>query len=719
MAKKTAAEKAAAKAALRAKRAAREAAKRRARGELTEEDEDEVKVEEDKQEDKVSSSSLTAFDVLNHASITGKLTSREDSRDVQIENFNITLYGRELVADTTLALNYGRRIGLIGGNGSGKSTLLMAIATRQIPIPDHIDIWHLHEEAKPSDRTAMECTIDTVKLEAKLTDLYERLDDLSPETFEMRAGELLFGLGFSQEMMNKATKDMSGGWRMRVALAQALLVEPKLLLLDEPTNHLDLGACVWLENYLSTYKKCLLVTSHSQDFLNTVCTNIIGTLEYWSGNYDTFIKTKSDKEINQLKRHRKEQDDIKRLKHFINTCDKVTEYNFNFPRCGALAPPVMSFKEVSFSYSGKKEDYLYTDLDFGVDLDSRVALVGPNGAGKSTLLKLMTGDLIATEGDVSRHSHLRISYYNQHSEDQLDLNLSPIQEKKQLTLEEWRSVLGITMYVFINNFTFIFFSLKILYLTNFKFDTFSHNTCPMPTNHLDMECIDSLARAINNFEGGLILVSHDFRLITQVASEIWVCDKGITKWTTGIRAYKKKLKADGESHIKKMMRLIMGKKRKDMNPAALHRKKQKAKQKKKMARDRKQDRDIRDLGKNLGKLTGEIEKLRAEQSKGELTHFQRKQLVSMVQLRVQEEVKQSRMNATKSVEPSTLNGRKKKSPYQNVYQSKTMPRQTNNQYPPGIPPPTNNQYPPGMPTPTNNQYPPGIPPPTNNQYPPG
>ena len=250
-----------------------------------------------------------------------------------------------------------------------------------------------------------------------IVQICEELDDQDVSTLESRAGELLFGLGFSQAMMYRATKDMSGGWRMRVALAQALLLTPTMLLLDEPTNHLDLGACIWLEDYLSRYKKTLVVVSHSQEFLDSVCTNIMELtydqkLKVWGGNYSTYVKTKEEVRVNTMKQYKKQEDDIKRLKKFIASCgtysnlvkqaqskqkiiDKMVEkglikppppervYKFKWPNSGGLPPPVMAFKGVSFGYSGKKEDYLYTDLDFGIDTDSRIALVGPNGAGKS------------------------------------------------------------------------------------------------------------------------------------------------------------------------------------------------------------------------------------------------------------------------------------------------------------------------------------------------
>lgn len=584
---------------------------------------DEV-IDKIKKEEELKGGNVKRAAVLDTAVVTGVLASQEQSVDIKIEQFSMSVYGKEFIKDTKLELNFGRRYGLIGQNGSGKSTMLAAIAAREIPIPDHIDMWFLDSEAKPEKVSAITAVVNVVADEHKrleemsmklleedpeknadlLQVIGDKLDKMDPETFEARACELLHGLGFTVPMMNKNTEDMSGGWRMRVALAQALFVQPMLLILDEPTNHLDLGACVWLEEYLSKYPNTLLFTSHSEDFMNGVCTNIMqltqkGTLVTWGGNYAQYWKTRQETEKNQLTKWKKEQDDIKHLQDFIRSCgtfanlriqaeskqkiiDKMVEagltekpqedptYDFKFPDSEKISPPVMAFSNVSFSYSGKPEDHLYEKLELGVDLDSRVALVGPNGAGKSTLLKLMLQQIEPTIGEVKRSGKLRIGHYNQHSEAVLDLEKSPLQFLKDLYPEgittsegkrkmedpEWRGKLGS-------------FGITGEFQTR-KMKTMSDGyrtrvvmllialvnphvlLLDEPTNHLDMECIDALARAINRFSGGLVLVSHDFRLIGQVAKEIWVCDKKtISKWSGDIQSYKKHLKGEVLKKFKK------------------------------------------------------------------------------------------------------------------------------------------------------------------------
>jgi ATP-binding cassette subfamily F protein 2 len=227
-------------------------------------------------------------------------------------------------------------------------------------------------------------------------------------------------------------------------------------------------------------------------------------------------------------------------------------FNFKFASCEKLPPPVLSIEHVAFSYSGEVKDYLYKDLNLGVDSDSRIALVGPNGAGKSTLLKLMMGDVKATEGQIRTHLHAQIARYNQHSNDQLDPTQNVLDfvrnSFKEIKEEEqwWRQTVGrfgisgTVQKSLVGSLSdgmksrVVFCMLAIAKPNLLLLDE--------PTNHLDMECIDSLARAINEFEGGVVLVSHDFRLLSQVAKQIWVCDKStVSPWNGDITSYKKSL----------------------------------------------------------------------------------------------------------------------------------------------------------------------------------
>jgi len=374
------------------------------------------------------------------------------SRDINVSNFLLQHMGGVLLEETEIVLNHGNRYGLIGRNGCGKSTLLRALGARAVPVPRSIDIFYLSEEIAPSDTltaldAVMEVDVERNQLEKQADDLnhivseladqianggeapadmditleeqqeqvmdalnavYERLDALDASTAEVRARSILKGLGFTHAMQSKLTKDFSGGWRMRVSLARALFLQPVCLLLDEPTNHLDMEAVLWLEDYLSRWDRILLLISHSQDFLNNVCTHMIHMtsrkkLEYYDGNYDQFVKTKSEKEENQWKQYKWEQEQIKSMKEYIarfghgtaknakqaqskekvlakmirgGLTEKPAEekpLNFKFTDPGHLPPPVLAFHDVSFGYP--KCEPLYTNVNFGVDLDSRVALV--------------------------------------------------------------------------------------------------------------------------------------------------------------------------------------------------------------------------------------------------------------------------------------------------------------------------------------------------------
>lgn len=538
-----------------------------------------------------------------HRAVTGVLASHPDSRDVHLHGFTITFHGAELVKDAKVELNCGRRYGLIGLNGCGKSSFLSALGMREVPIPDHVDIFHLKREMPPSEKTALECVMEVdqerIRLEKeaeelalkesdeahdRLMDVYERLEDMDADKALSRSGNILSGLGFTKEMQRTKVKHFSGGWRMRIALARALFLRPAMLLLDEPTNHLDLDACVWLEQELREYKRILVIISHSQDFLNGVCTNIIHMhqkqLQYYGGNYDAYVQTRIELEENQMKRYRWEQDQIAHMKNYIarfghgsaklarqaqskeKTLKKMVDggltqrvgsdktVSFCFLDCGKIPPPVIMVQNVSFKYADDKP-YIYKNLEFGIDLDSRVALVGPNGAGKSTLLKLICGELIPTDGLIRRHSHLRIGRYHQHLQEILDMDMSAlnwmmakfpdIKEREEMRKIIGRyGLTGQQQVCPIRNLSdgqrcriiFAWLSWQAPHIL----------LLDEPTNHLDLETIDALADAINDFEGGLLLVSHDFRLISQVAEEIWVCEKQTTtKWEGDIFSYKEAL----------------------------------------------------------------------------------------------------------------------------------------------------------------------------------
>ena len=543
-------------------------------------------------------------DGISDRVVTGVLESLPASRDVKLSSVSLLFHGKVLIQDSTLELNYGRRYGRLGENGCGKSTLLRCIAAREFPIPEHIDIYLLNEPAEATEWSALEYVVREAEHELKrledlvediivkegpedptLDGIYEKIDTMDPSTFESRAAIILTGLGFNSVTIKKKTKDMSGGWRMRVALAKALFVKPTLLLLDDPTAHLDLAACVWLEEYLKRWERTLILVSHSQDFLNGVCTNMIDMrlkgIQLYGGNYDSYVKTRAELETNQMKQYAKQQEEIQHIKKFIASAgtyanlvkqakskqkildkmeadgliqpvvpDKV--FTFRFPEVEKLPPPVLAFDNMSFSYSGNPEDNLYENLDIGIDMDSRVALVGPNGVGKSTLLKLFQGKLQPQAGRVIQHTHIKLGVYSQHSADQLDLTKTPLEFVRDKfshisqDYQYWRSQLGrygltgegqTSQMATLSEGqrSRVVFALLALESPNLIL-------LDEPTNGLDLTTIDSLAEAINSFNGGVVVVSHDFRLLDKVAKDIFVIEnKTATRWEGGILDYKKKL----------------------------------------------------------------------------------------------------------------------------------------------------------------------------------
>jgi len=544
-----------------------------------------------------------------------------NARDINVAGVSVAFHGKNLIEETELVINYGRRYGFIGPNGSGKSTVMKAIAARSIPIPEAIDIYFLDSEYEASDKTALQAVFEVQdevkdleqqaeKLNSKMTEcaddeeavagiqsqlelVYEKLDDLDVNTAEARASSILFGLGFTTKMQSMTTKEFSGGWRMRIALARALFLKPEFLLLDEPTNHLDMEAVLWLEDYLSQWTKILFFVCHSQDFMNNVCTDIVRLdmtykkLRYYNGNYDAYVKTRRDQDMVQMRQYEAEQRDIAEIKDFIarfghgtakmvrqaqsrekllekkleaGLTDKPEEiklWDWSFPDAGQLPVPVLAIERLSFAYP--KSDPLYKDVDFGIDLQTRVALVGPNGAGKTTLFKLICEELLPTKGAVKRNPHLKISRFTQHFEDKLDLEMTPLAFFKEKLMPEEpvdriRSLLGRygctgAMQMQVMDQLSAGQKARIVFAI-MAWEKPHLLLLDEPTNPLDMESIDSLAMCLKKFKGGVVMISHDMRLISQCAEEIYICDhKQITKYRGDIMDFKLHTKKENNRRL--------------------------------------------------------------------------------------------------------------------------------------------------------------------------
>ncbi|XP_037079732.1 ATP-binding cassette sub-family F member 1-like [Pollicipes pollicipes] len=458
-------------------------------------------------------------------------------------NIDVLYCEQEVVADDTPAVQ-------VVLNADEKRTSLLKEKTE------------LEKQQSAGDMSVME----------RLNQVYEELRTIKADAAEPKARRILNGLGFSKSMQNRATKHFSGGWRMRVSLARALFVEPTLLMLDEPTNHLDLNAAIWLDNYLQGWKKTLLVVSHDQSFLDNVCTDIIHLdqlkLFYYKGNYSMFKKMLLQKRKEQLKAWEKQEKRIKEMKQ-SGTSKKVAEkkekqqltrkqeknksksepqeedtgptellqrpheyfVKFRFPEPPPLQPPILGMYNVDFGYN--ENQVLIRNSDFGVDMSSRIAIVGPNGVGKSTFLKLLTQQIEPVRGEVKKNHRMRIGMFSQHSGEQLTAEESPTEYLMRLfnlNYQEARKNLG-TFGLASHAHT-----IKNKDLSGGqKARVAMAELCLMapdvlimdePTNNLDIESIEALADAINHYDGGVVIVTHDERLIRECNCTLYVLEDG-------------------------------------------------------------------------------------------------------------------------------------------------------------------------------------------------
>lgn len=559
---------------------------------------------------------------------TGDGDSTLSATDIKVHNMTIRAKGKILLENTTLTIAAGRRYGLVGPNGKGKSTVMRMIARRQVPVPENLDVLLVEQEVVGTEDSALASVVaadvelmnlrkEEAELNKKLNDMdigdekagdeegeigdrlneiYERMSELGSASAEARASKILHGLGFNEEMQKRSTNLFSGGWRMRISLARALYIQPTVLLLDEPTNHLDLRAVLWLEEYLTRWKKTLVVVSHDRDFLNSITTDIIHLyderLHYYRGNFVQFEEMYEQKRREMNKEFEKYQKQLKAAKKSGSRekADKVAKdakhkakqkgkkggnqdhsadsisaaprqwndytVKFEFPEPTELSPPLLQLMDASFKYPGR-EDFGLKDLNIGIDMGSRVAIVGPNGAGKTTLMNLLAGDLEPTHGDQRKSHKLRIGRYNQHFVDSLAFDVSPVeylQGISGLRPEEIRAKLGkfglsghhhlqpICKLSGGQKARVVFAAIALSNPHILLLDE--------PTNHLDMESIDALADALEEFEGGVVIISHDSKLLSRVCddaerSEVWIVEDGkVTEYDGYFEDYKDELIAE-------------------------------------------------------------------------------------------------------------------------------------------------------------------------------
>ncbi|XP_051949237.1 ATP-binding cassette sub-family F member 1 isoform X1 [Xyrauchen texanus] len=557
---------------------------------------------------------------VSQAEMSSRQAMLENASDIKLERFSISAHGKELFVNADLLIVAGRRYGLVGPNGKGKTTLLKHINNRALSIPPNIDVLLCEQEVVADDTPAVQAVLkaDTRRLKLleeekqlqsrlekgddsvseKLEKVYEELRAIGAAAAEAKARRILAGLSFTPEMQNRSTKKFSGGWRMRVSLARALFMEPTLLMLDEPTNHLDLNAVIWLNNYLQSWKKTLLIVSHDQSFLDDVCTDIIHLdnqkLYYYRGNYLTFKKMYGQKQKELLKQYEKQEKKLKDLKaggKSTKQAEKQTkealtrkqqkgkkkgqeeesheatellrrprEYTvkFTFPNPPPLSPPILGLHSVDFGYEGQKP--LFKNVDFGIDMESRICIVGPNGVGKSTILLLLTGKLTPKKGEMRKNHRLKVGFFNQQYADQLNMEESPteyLQRNFNLPYQDARKCLGrfgLESHAH---------TIQICKLSGGQKArvVFAELACRQPdvlildepTNNLDIESIDALSEAINEYKGAVIIVSHDARLITETQCHLWVVeDQTINHIDGDFDDYKREvLEALGETLVNK------------------------------------------------------------------------------------------------------------------------------------------------------------------------
>lgn len=517
------------------------------------------------------------------------------STDIKCEDIHIHMGKQVLLDHADLILFTGHKYGLVGRNGTGKTTLLRALSEKDMEgISPFVQILHVEQEIAAGNETPIQVILSAdVEREAliqeeqellktnddasnsRLAEVYERLDAIDAHSAQARAASILHGLSFTPEMMTGPTKSLSGGWRMRVALARALFVEPEVLLLDEPTNHLDLHAVLWLENFLQEWKKTLIVVSHSRSFLNSVCEEIIHLnehkLHYYTGNYDQFEITRVEQLRQQTKQHEANEKHRAHVQSFIDRfrcsaarakmaqsrikalerMEKVgpvsvdSAIQFRFPDPDSSSGPFLQIIDCEFGF--KQGSSLFSNVNFGLEETSRIALVGANGVGKSTFINMCLAKLEPRAGTVIRNQKIRIAHFAQHHLEHLTPQLSGL----EFLRSKFPHVDDQLMRAHLGGFglsgekavqpiyTLSGGQKSRVALAWITFHRPHLMLLDEPTNHLDIDTVNALIEALMEWKGGLLVVSHDEHFITSLCDDIYVCaDEKIERFDGDFEAYK-------------------------------------------------------------------------------------------------------------------------------------------------------------------------------------